>query len=69
VISRASSIRVETESRIDRVDEELTCIRAPRVRSNAASGASIGGALESGSCESEAKFSIQRTEMMSWNTW
>ena len=69
MISWSSSIRVATESRIERVEEEVSCIRAPRVRSSAASGASSEGAGRSASpgCW-RAKASIQLTEFISRTT-
>ena len=45
VISRSSSIRCATESRIDLPDEDEICVRAPRERSNVAKGASNDGAV------------------------
>ena len=63
VISRVSSIRVATESRMDRVDAVPICVWAPRLRNKAAKGASNGGALAvSPPSRSAAKFSIHRTE-------
>ena len=67
--SRCSSIRVATNSRIERVEAEVSDRRARRPESSAASGASSRGALVN-SCpgRSSAKPSIQFTEEISVRT-
>ncbi|OIQ69379.1 hypothetical protein GALL_490220 [mine drainage metagenome] len=67
VKSRASSIRVATESRILVPAVPLICDRAPRERSSDASGARSCGTRTS-SCPGtlEVKSTIQRTEDEIW---
>ncbi len=68
-MSRCSSIRVATESRIERAFDDEICIRAPRERNSAASGASSRGASTMscpGRCSTKSL--IQRTDCTSCNT-
>lgn len=67
MISRASSIRCATESRIERDEVAEICIRLPRARIILASGARMRGASWPAS-RSATKFSIQRTEPISVST-
>ena len=53
---------------MERVDDVLICIRAPRVRNSDAKGASNCGAFEFTSEVSEANRLSQMTDPISWNT-
>ena len=67
VISRASSIRWATESRIDRAEVEAICMRLPRCRSNVARGASNSGALMKscpGRCAAKAFDPMHRSDQL-----
>ena len=67
VMSRSSSIRVATESRMERAEVAPIALFRPRARNSAARGASRRGALTiswPGFCT--AKPSIQPTDVKIW---